>query len=281
MAHRRPKRDGGLIKTMFRQNWQRWAVAIVVFAISAVYQRMTGPTYPIHGKVNFAGETVSYRLERTHGGTDDHRVTLDGTRPSVSGVLSYKRFKTNEGWTEVPMQREGTALAASLPHQPPAGKLQYRIQLHAGDQTTTIPPGDPVVMRFKGAVPTFFMATHILFMSLAMIFSNRAGLEALSRHSRPRPFVLWTIISLFAGGLLLGPVVQKYAFGNWWTGVPFGHDLTDNKTAIAFVFWLAAFLAGRKGRRARGWVVLAAVVMLGVYLIPHSVLGSELDFSKM
>ena len=41
------------------------------------------------------------------------------------------------------------------------------------------------------------------------------------------------LLLLAVGGFILGPLVQNYAFGELWTGVPFGWDLTDNKTLIA------------------------------------------------
>ena len=75
--------------------------------------------------------------------------------------------------------------------------------------------------------------------------------------------------------------MQKYAFGAYWTGFPLGTDLTDNKTLIAMVGWGVAWFMNRKGREGRGWIVLAAVLMLAIYLIPHSVLGSELDYTKL
>jgi len=265
---------------MLRRSWQRWAVAILVFLISAGYQRITGPTFPLRGKVQVGAETIRYRLARSHGGTDDHRVTVHVSDPKTQGILSCKRFRTDDLWIDTPMQREGGDLVGYLPHQLPAGKLLYKIRLQSESGAVIVPPGGPVDIRFKGAVPKVFLYTHILFMSLAMIFSNRAGLEALSRFGRSRKLVIWTVVTLVLGGIILGPIVQKYAFGNWWTGFPFGHDLTDNKTALAFLFWLGALWGGRKGRKARGWIVAAAIVMLGVYLIPHSVLGSELDYAK-
>jgi len=77
--------------------------------------------------------------------------------------------------------------------------------------------------------------------------------------------------------MILGPIVQKYAFGDLWTGFPFGYDLTDNKVLIAVVFWVAAFFLKKK---SKWWVLAAAVIMLIIYLIPHSVLGSELDYDS-
>ena len=91
----------------------------------------------------------------------------------------------------------------------------------------------------------------------------------------------WTAVLVFVGGFILGPLVQKYAFGVLWSGVPLGFDLTDNKTLIAFVGWLIALFLMRKGKPARAGVVAAAVLLLVVYSIPHSVLGSELDYSKL
>jgi len=73
--------------------------------------------------------------------------------------------------------------------------------------------------------------------------------------------------------------VQKYAFDAFWTGFPFGYDLTDNKALIAMLFWLAAWLASRT-RDRRGWIILAALVMFIIFMIPHSLLGSELDYTQ-
>jgi hypothetical protein len=75
--------------------------------------------------------------------------------------------------------------------------------------------------------------------------------------------------------------MQKFAFGVAWSGFPLGMDLTDNKTLIAFLFWIVALIAGRKGKPARPFVLAASLVTLLIFLIPHSLRGSELDYSKM
>jgi hypothetical protein len=79
--------------------------------------------------------------------------------------------------------------------------------------------------------------------------------------------------------MILGPVVQKYAFGEFWAGWPFGKDLTDNKTLVAFVAWIIAVVRLRKNKEKRGWALAAAIILLAIYLIPHSMFGSELDYS--
>jgi len=59
--------------------------------------------------------------------------------------------------------------------------------------------------------------------------------------------------------------------------VPFGWDLTDNKTLIAFLFWLFAVIMNLKKERPL-YIVLASLILLLVYSIPHSLFGSELDY---
>jgi hypothetical protein len=75
--------------------------------------------------------------------------------------------------------------------------------------------------------------------------------------------------------------MQKQAFGNYWTGIPFGFDLTDNKTLIALAAWVfAAWQVGTKKTAARWAVLGAALVTLAVFAIPHSVWGSEINWNQ-
>jgi cytochrome bd-type quinol oxidase subunit 2 len=117
-------------------------------------------------------------------------------------------------------------------------------------------------------------------MFFAMLYSNRTGLEALDSKGNAKRYMYWSIALFFIGGLILGPIVQKYAFGSFWEGIPFGYDLTDNKTLIAMLGWIIAWIMNRKQNDKRGWMILASVLMLAVYLIPHSVLGSEIDYTQ-
>jgi hypothetical protein len=258
-----------------------WILAFLITASTAVYQRMTGPTYPVSGKTTIANTQIQYELLRTHVTGLDCPVQIEVKNPEISGTVLYKRYKTADPWTSIPMDRQEDSLVAALPSQPPAGKLQYKVTLsHLGEETS-LTGEEPVIIRFKGAVPLWILIPHVIVMFMAMLFSARAGLEAIRPNSNPRKLALWTTGLLFVGGFILGPLVQKFAFGALWTGFPFGYDLTDNKTLIAFIGWIIAIIAGRKGKPARGWVLAAAILLLIVFLIPHSVLGSELDYSEM
>ena len=252
-----------------RKSWFLWTAALLITLASAIYQRMTGPSYPARGTTKVAGAEIKYKLIRTHE-TGDAEVSVPAPE-RVTGTLGWKRNKTDDPWTYVEMQRRGGELTATLPGQPPAGKLAYRVVLQKDDERVTL-GGSPVVIRWKGHVPFYVLHPHILAMFVAMFFAARAGLE-LFRPS-PSTSLLWpTFILLTIGGMILGPIVQKYAFGAFWTGWPFGTDLTDNKTAVAWLLWgLACW------KKSPWLIALAAIGTFAVYLIPHSMFGSELKY---
>ena len=268
------------MSSLLKSNSVRWILAVVITLTCAVYQRVTGPTYPISGELNFENSVINYKLTRTHGGEGDQPIIVEVADTSVSALLTYRRYPTNEEWTTKEMRRSEQNLMAELPHQPPAGKVEYYITFQKSDQKTILPADEKVITRFKGEVPVSVLIPHVLFMFLAMLLSARTGIEALDKKSNPRKLALWTFWLLAIGGMILGPVVQKYAFGELWTGVPFGWDLTDNKTLIAFLFWLGAIWAGRGGRKANIWTLAASLVTLVIFLIPHSLMGSEIKYDQ-
>lgn len=255
-----------------------WILAIVITLAMVVYQRMTGPTQPVSGKVIIGGETIKYKLLRTYGGPDDAEISIDDPTGKLEGIFTYKRYKSYDSTTTVHMGHQGGKLIAIIPHQPPAGKVEYRIALFDGQNRLELTE-KPVIIRFKGDVPFYILIPHILLMFLAMLYSTRTGIESLAKGSRTLKYSLLTSLFLIVGGLVLGPIVQKYAFGAYWTGWPWGHDLTDTKTAFAFIFWVIAVIRLIKNREKRGWALVAAIVTTLVYLIPHSAWGSEIDYT--
>jgi hypothetical protein len=257
-----------------------WFLAVAVTLISAVYQRMTGPTYPIRGKAVVGGSAIAFRLPRSAETTKNAVISLPVPAPA-EGYLEYRRTKTDEPWVREPLARKDADLVGFLPKQPPAGKLDYTVHLTTGGSDTVVSGEKPVVIRFKDPVPAWLIILHVVVMFSGMLFATAAGLTALDKRRNPRPFVLWAAGLIFLGGFILGPLVQKFAFGIFWSGFPFGTDLTDNKTVISFLFWIVALAAGRKGRPARIAVFAASVVTLVIYLIPHSLFGSEIDYTKL
>jgi hypothetical protein len=266
---------------MKSRSWLLWVIAILITLVSAVYQRVTGPTYPLRGQVKVGPETIKFRLLRSSENPGDAEVSVTAPDPGISGSYEFRRHPSDDPWTLKALERKGDLLVGAIPSQPASGKVIYRIILSKPGIRPVSLTDDPVAMRFKGHVPRIpILYPHILLMFVGMLCSTRAGLEALARNSGTFKMVLWTMIPLFLGGIVLGPIVQKFAFGAYWTGWPVGTDLTDNKTAVAMVFWLIALWRLRNKPESRIWVIAAAVITLVVFAIPHSVLGSEIDYTQ-
>lgn len=279
-----------------------WVLAVILMFAAAIYQRRTGPTYPLRGDLAVGAESVSYRLVRSEETIRDARVILPAPAAEIDARLVYKRYKTDDPFTTLPMERatateddreEGPILVASLPAQPAAGKLEYFVEVDTPDGTRTIPEtggarddAENIIIRFKDPVPLPLLVAHVTFMFFSVLIGMRTGLAALFAPDRVWPWPWVTFAGMTIGGMILGPFVQKYAFGEYWTGFPWGYDLTDNKMLIMWVVWLLACTTLGTARRrltpvARGTVLVAALVMTAVYLIPHSMRGSELDYSKL
>jgi hypothetical protein len=176
---------------------------------------------------------------------------------------------------------------AFLPAQPAAGKLEFFVNLSSPEGSIRIPEGEEtLIMRFKDPVPLWFLVPHVICMFVALLVGVRTALGAVFHPEGVKRLAWTTLVLMTAGGMILGPIVQKYAFGAFWTGWPYGYDLTDNKTLIMWIVWVAVVLVLWKRPSPRDWVVratmfVAAAVMLAVYVIPHSLRGSELDYEEM
>ncbi len=270
-----------------------WFLAILITLSAVIYQRKTGPTYDKKYDVVVNSQLHNLKLIRSMeiGSGDAIKLGIDDT--SIKAKLYYKRFLTNDSYTSVdfvysnkPIHSfimnkvfgitEEKGWFASIPDQPAAGKIQYYFQITDNSGTKEYLKELPIVVRFKGAVPSSVLIPHIFFMFFAMLLGNLAGILAIFRNNRYKFYTNITVITLFIGGMFLGPWVQWYAFGEAWAGVPFAWDLTDNKTLLAFIFWLVAFFINRKKDRPV-YTIVASIVMLIVYSIPHSMYGSQLN----
>jgi hypothetical protein len=262
-----------------------WIAALALMLAAAVWQRLTGPTHPRRGTAVVAGQEVRWRLLRSSVSGQPFMVAVPAPR-GVTGTVHYRRYPTDEPFRDVAMSREGGVLVALLPSQPSAGKLEYSVALSTPAGPVRVPEGEPIVMRFKGDVPALLLVPHVVTMFLAMMIGIRAALAAVLGRPEARRYAWVAVSGIAIGGLVLGPIVQKYAFGAYWTGWPFGTDLTDDKTLGMWLAWVVAVAVLERRRDpldrvARGATIAAALVMIAVYLVPHSLRGSELNYSKV
>ena len=249
-----------------------WLIAIVITLVLSVYQRMTGPTNPKRVTVELNGESYKLRLPRS-GVQQDEIVKLKDVPSDAEAQLHYRRYPTADEYTTVDFKWEDDQWQAALPVQPVAGKLEYYITVEGKDY----PADEPLQIRFRNDVPAGILIPHILFMFAAMLFATYTLLLVLTRKEYGK-WLKITVVTLFIGGFIMGPLVQHAAFGPWWTGFPVGTDLTDNKTLLSFLFFLAA-LATLKWKHNKWVTIFAVLFMMVIFSIPHSTNGSEYNYS--
>jgi hypothetical protein len=301
----RPRPRGALLNVLL------WTLAVLVMFAAIVYQRRTGPTYPRRGVIATGGEEFRYKLVRSQETNQGARVALPAAGGRVQAVLHWRRYPLQEPYAALPLapaaqvlpglnDREAAdyqdKLVALLPVQPAAGKLEYYLEVTTPEGLQRIPalaPGQAekagettILLRYKDPVPSHILWPHVVLMFFSVLFGMRAGLSALADPARMRGHAWVALAGMTLGGMVLGPMVQKHAFGHYWTGFPFGSDLTDNKMLIMWLSWIfACSLIGLKARSREGWsrviVLVAAVVMTGAYIIPHSMRGSQLDYKQL
>jgi hypothetical protein len=252
-----------------------WVLAVVISLGTMVYQRLTGPTYEKDYKISYSGVDYKFELPRSHGRDSDCPVEIE-LPEQFEGTIIWRQYPTENPWETFQMIRKNGTLTTSLPQQPPAGKLEYHLELIADGTPIDLGESENVVVRFRDSVPAWAMIPHILLMVLTVIWSTATIFFALANLPAYKRYVGITIILLIAGGFIFGPIVQKYSFGQFWTGWPIGEDLTDNKVLFALIPFVVTWFL-RKKSYSRWLAIASALIMLAVYLIPHSMNGSELD----
>ncbi len=256
-----------------------WTLSVLITLFTAYYQRTTGPTYPKNFRVFIDSTEFEYSLPRSQNGYKDCAVKINLADPLVTGKVIYRRYPTADPWDTLDFNREAESLIAWLPKQQAAGKLEYKVELNRNGDILDIENNEVVTIRFKDNVPAYALIPHIIFIFAAMLLSTLAAFFALGNIPSYRFYTGLTLVMFLLGGMIFGPIVQKFAFNEYWTGFPYGKDLTDNKALIGFIAWIIAWIGNRKKER-KYLVILAAVVVLVISYIPHSARGSELDYNS-
>ena len=248
-----------------------WILAIILTLSTSVYQRLTGPTNPKKSTIRINDKDYKLSFPRSATATNN-TITLNIPDTNVKAQLIYREYPTNKDYSKIDFQSNESSLFVNVPVQPNAGKLEYYVIIDKEKLFET----QPLIIRFKGEVPPGILIPHIIFMFVSMLFASYGLILAIANKKNVGRYVILTIITLIIGGFIFGPLVQKYAFGVYWSGFPFGYDLTDNKTLIA-LFALLINIIFLKKKIFRITSIIAFCVMITIFCIPHSLRGSEFN----
>ncbi|UCD64931.1 MAG: hypothetical protein JSW34_05740, partial [Candidatus Zixiibacteriota bacterium] len=118
-----------------------------------------------------------------------------------------------------------------------SGRFYYyfEIQDAGGTALATFaqPDGRPFLFRYIGAVPSVILLSHIVAIFATVFFVALGATHAFSLvhgSGNARPLAMYSMLAAlfaFLGGYPFGFMMNWYAFGVVWEGVPFGTDATD------------------------------------------------------
>ncbi len=249
-----------------------WTISLIFTLIIVIYQKISGPTYP--QKITF--ENIDLKLPRSCNIGSECKVTIPENDKFDQAYLLWKYYPGAYNYDTLQFSLTEKGWETILPTQPPAGKLQYYLVLSKNNKNIFKTNNKPAIIRFKDKVPTWILIPHIILMFAASFLSIVTLFMIVLKKGAYHLIAYMTLLCLTLGGLFFGPIVQKYAFGQYWTGFPYGFDLTDNKTLVAFIIWLAAILLNIK--KNRKWLLITATLAtIVINSIPHSTRGSELN----
>jgi hypothetical protein len=100
---------------------------------------MTGPTYPVSGTAQLGTVPVSYKLLRSQGGSEDAPVRVSVSDTSISAVVEWKRYNSDDTLGLLQMQRVGGTLdpaGRAVRHLPSFQAGAARTAFNYIDETT-------------------------------------------------------------------------------------------------------------------------------------------------
>ena len=127
-----------------------WLVAAALAVGAMMFQERTGPSKDLRGSFEVDGQSYHHALTRSGSSAEDERVSIPNPGGGIQGTLHYKRHKTDDQLTAVPLRVEGDELVAELPRQPAAGKLEYTIVLVSADGSRIRVPDQEASVVIRG-----------------------------------------------------------------------------------------------------------------------------------
>jgi hypothetical protein len=256
----------------------KFLYVLASFLISAIFlffQRITGPTYPIRGSINTKDSLIKFKFLRSCTLGEDCKIIFNG---KIDGYILYKKYKVDEKYTKIDFNFDGKISYVNLKlNLPKASKIEYDVFVKKLNDYIKI-NDKPIVLRFKGYVPSYILIPHIIFMYLFFFITTYIFLRINLTNQIDKKLFYISLSFLIFGGFIFGPFVQYYAFDVFWSGFPFGYDLTDNKTLLTLLVYFLPLHSMIKNKNIKMNFNIAYLLTTIVYLIPHSMYGSEYKF---
>jgi len=277
----------------------RIATAAIFTLLILAFSRMTTAVRSLHEIVNQQGILIDHHTVPKQVG--DEIPLISARVQGASEVrLVYKIGKRGEYQSITMKPKPGGAdvLEATIPLHPKGMQAWYYLEAvnrrGSEEERITLPEMNsgqikPVRLKFEGKVPAYIVIPHIFAIFAAIFFAALTLFTAVDlKRGRGTlgesvKYCGITVALLFIGFIPFGWAMNYFAFGVLWEAIPFGRDVTDNKSQIMFLFWLVTLIMVKgtlwgKGEdknlvSARGYstlVIISFVATMIILGVPHS-----------
>lgn len=231
-----------------------------------------GSTDPLVSEINTGKQHIHCELRRAYIGNGDCPVILPVGDIMVTGYVLYDLYPTNKHPSKITLNRQGDKLVANLPHQPPSGKLEYRIFLERAGTAIKVNEDKPVIVRFLGKVPVYILILQSIIVLLTLLINTYTGILAGIGINLYKQLTFLMVIILIGLVFFIQPIVHKYSLNQWWTCIPQSWELGNNKILVALIVWLITLYFNLKKARP-GLVLISSLISIFLFLIPHGFPG--------
>jgi len=248
-----------------------WILAIIITAWLSVLQLIMGSTTPLKSEVNTGNDKIQIKLIRSFTGKTECPVKLTVADIMVSGYLLYRLKSDTLNKIKIDFKREGDKLVCFLPNQPVSTEVEYEVYLLKNKSILQVNGGKPTLLSFKGKVPFSLILYHGALIFTAIFFSTLTGLFAGFCIKSYKWMNFLSLISFAGLGLFVNPLIQKLSLDKVWSGIPHIWDL-NSKILLALLVW-SITIAVSLWKTRRITSVLAAIITIAIFLIPHPYQG--------
>jgi hypothetical protein len=213
-----------------------WISAIVVtFLVVFVHQRLS-PYYPISGRIEIAGERVTYMFRKIHYGKEPMDILIRTDVSNLEGQLQWRR-KDDPEWKDVPLTEEGNFLSAEIIPPPAGTNIEYKVLISHNDLTYQIPPGNVVPAFISGSRPASVMYVFYFFLYGGLLIAVRGALEYFNPEDKKILFSLIPAVFFFITSIVFYPFIKSFEMDAINRYVPPFHSLFDTPLIIIFLLW--------------------------------------------
>ncbi|OGF62366.1 MAG: hypothetical protein A2Y62_17100 [Candidatus Fischerbacteria bacterium RBG_13_37_8] len=225
---------------------------------------------------------------------------------TIETVIAHFKKKMEMNYQQASFYQigEGSNWAVEIPSLQKGERYFYYIEINykEGSQTTIVripewAPQKPLpYVTYEGRPKKLLVVIHVvmvlgaailllhgLYYALVFLQTRSDNRMLSSVFKKTYSIVLWSWISFTFSTLIIGYYIAYVVFGTGWNGIPFGDDITDNKSLFVVLYWgILLFL--RSGDRLTispfknriskrtfcTWLIVGILLTALVYFIPHS-----------